>query len=414
MKRIELKYYILITLIALTLIANTRLIYFTNFAIDFLYGNNSAAALIPVGVRIDYFFVFVLYIAIAVYLALRWRSSLLNKKIKFSNGLMIALFLFIALFPFISGYQSNVSRESIKISKLPPFTKLNCFTKVSDENNQSKNYDKLFLINDRNPFIYFDSYKTGKQIKYSFNGEEGYVDKKILLSKDNLPVVSARYFIMGTDEFGNDLLIEILFGIRKSFFVAILASILSMFIGSILGYFSGTHTDFSGSIINRITESVFSIPSILLFIIILLFWGSSVISVAIILGLTGWITIFKIIRNEVILITQKEFYQTSVMLGLSKSDLLKKEILPGLSAQLSVSFIFMFMNFIIFESSISFIGLGSEESYSSLGSIIQRGNYYLPHYYWITLFPMLSLAAILISLNAVKYNIRKNIDPRIK
>jgi len=132
------------------------------------------------------------------------------------------------------------------------------------------------------------------------------------------------------------------------------------------------------------------------------------------MGLTGWITIFKIVRNEVIIIKQKEFYKTSELLGLSKTDLLRKELMPNISAPILIAAIFMFMNFIILESSLSFIGLGSEESYSSLGSIIQRGNYYLPKYYWITLFPTFALASILIVLNSIKDIIRKIIDPRKK
>jgi len=417
MNKIKLKYHFAFTVIALIILSNQRLLQFAEYIYDIivaLISSASTQSFIPVDIRLDYFISFIAFIGIIIYIIFFWNSSWLNKKLKLSSSIIFFVISGITFYPLISGSQTNIDRESIKISKMPPFTCLNYFTQLDERNNLHKKLNGLFEQNDGSIYIYFDSYKIGERIEYSFNSEVYFIEKNVVRSKKNMPVVSLRFFILGTDEFGNDLFTEIIYGIRKSFFVAAFASFLSLLIGSILGYYSGTHTGFTGIAINRFSESIFSIPSILLFIIILIFYGSSTSSIAVVMGLTGWITIFKIVRNEVIIIKQKEFYKTSELLGLSKTDLLRKELMPNISAPILIAAIFMFMNFIILESSLSFIGLGSDESYSSLGSIIQRGNYYLPKYYWITLFPTFALASILIVLNSIKDIIRKIIDPRKK
>lgn len=412
MKNLKVKYCLVIIFTLILILSNTRLILFGKLLFDSISlpqfsGTNFYLI-------IDYIGIFVIFILSMFALFFFWNSNLFNHRIKIEIAVYTFIFSLILFSPLFIGSELSLSREIIFVSKIPPMTDLNYF-RLKDKASEDFNYyEELFgqFGNDRR--IYFQNFTDSVLITYTINGNTENIAREQILMKNNKPIINSKIFLLGTDEYGKDLFIEIIYGIRKSIIIAFIASLISFLIGSSLGYLSAISENFFGNMINRISEAFFSIPSIMLFIIILMLWKNSVLTIPVVMGLTGWITIFKVVRNEMILLKQKPFFQMSYKLGLSKLRLLRLEILPFISAQLFITIVFMFANFIIVESSLSFLGLGNEDTYSSLGNLIQRGNYYLPQYYWMTLFPVLALSFIIVSLNSIKSYIRKAIDPRLK
>lgn len=359
----------------------------------------------------DYYLFFLIFILLTVFILLKWNSPSLNLKIKPINIVLIVFSLTIMFFPLIYGHHQTIDRNLIEVARLSPFSSVNYYVQ------KANGYQNLFslkntYLNEKRIYILSHELKKDSQLnaenqnsKFGFNNSEQNLAK---------PQIKKETFLLGTDEFGRDFLIQIIYGIRKSIIIAFFSLLISTLIGVTLGYFSGMNENIWGSLINRIAEAIFSIPSILFFIVIISLWGSSFIIYTFSLGLFGWITIFKITRNEISLIKKKPFFITSLRLGLSHSELILKEILIYISAPVLLSMVFLFVNFIIAEASLSFLGLSSDNYYTSLGTLIQRGNFYQTNSYWLVLCPSLALALIVLTLNHIKSFIRTKIDPRIR
>jgi len=411
---IKLKYYLLAISAFILLFFNDRLKNFIKTTAVFSYQN---LQLIEEHLfwLFDYYLSFAIFILMILIIGVKWNSLILNKKITLFKGLGFCTLMLVMLFPLMSGHNIKVDRNNLAIAKMPPLSVVKYFSIIDNSELKTAidNISNLSDVNKNEQRIYFSEFNGNEIINYKMNGKKKSIELDRIRKEKGKPIIGKRMFILGTDEYNQDLFIEIVYGVRKSIYLAMIAVIVSVFIGSLLGYLSAVNENIFGIMINRIAEAFFSIPSILILIVAIMFWKNSVVIVGIIMGLFGWITIFKIQRNEIILVKQKYFYITSSKIGLSAAQLMMKEILPYISGQIFLNIIFLMVTFILTESSLSFIGLTSGGSYTSLGALIQRGNFYLATSYWIGLFPSVALALIIIVLNYIKNILRKIIDPRI-
>jgi peptide/nickel transport system permease protein len=135
-------------------------------------------------------------------------------------------------------------------------------------------------------------------------------------------------------------------------------------------------------------------------VLILALFGSSIFSVIIVLGISGWMSLFKIVKSEVLSIKQKDFFATAELVGLNKSKLLAKEIFPVIITPVLVNLIFLFSNVILAEAALSYLGLGSGNSYPSWGSMISSGQEYITKAWWLIAFPGLALILTLFTFNS--------------
>ena len=154
-------------------------------------------------------------------------------------------------------------------------------------------------------------------------------------------------------------------------------------------------------------------PIIFFVVLILALFGSSTISVIIVLGLSGWMSLFKIVKAEVINIKTKDYFLTAKMIGLSKTKLLTKEILPVIMIPVTVNIIFLYGNVILAESALSYLGLGVSSEYPSWGKMIEAGQEYMHHAWWLILFPGLMLIITLLTANSIGRRINIYFNPRI-
>ena len=154
-------------------------------------------------------------------------------------------------------------------------------------------------------------------------------------------------------------------------------------------------------------------PVIFLIILILALFGNSLFTVIFVLGFSGWMSLFKIVRGEVISLKNKDFFITAQLVGLNKKSLLLKEVLPVITAPIVVNLVFQYGNVILAEAALSFLGLGTGSSYPSWGAMIEAGQNYLSQAWWMIFFPGITLFFTLFAANNLGREINSYFNPRL-
>ena len=155
-------------------------------------------------------------------------------------------------------------------------------------------------------------------------------------------------------------------------------------------------------------------PVLFLIILILALFGNSLFSVIAVLGVSGWMSLFKIVRSEVISLKNKDYFITAKLIGLSGKDLLLKEVLPIIMAPLIVNLVFQYGNVILAEAALSYLGLGTGSIYPSWGVMIESGQNYLSQAWWMIFFPGIFLSVTLYTANNFGKKLQIYINPRLK
>jgi peptide/nickel transport system permease protein len=414
--KIENRHFILFTLILIIALRFSRL---TDIAVLFysfiksLFENISGTITLVDIALVDNFLSFILIIALVIYLFLiRKRSTIFNKELSFTSSLIVVLFLFFIFAPVISTSNPDF-QNNIGISKLlPPFSSVKLIYRVSDEENNNLSKLKNQLLNE-NP-VYIDSIEKINGENYYFQKEtKTEADKEKIIFENSSPLVDSRLFILGTDEFGRDVFSRLVYGTRISMIVGLGAVIVSFILGIGLGFISGYSGRFSDTLLNRLTDMFLSFPVIFLIILILAFFGNSIFTIILILGFSGWMSLFKIVRGEVIAVKQKDYFITAVMVGLPGRKLLTREILPIIIAPIIVNLVFLYGNVILAEAALSYLGLGTGLNYPSWGAMIEAGQEYLSQAWWMIFFPGLALVLTLFAANNLGRILNRFYNPRI-
>ena len=135
------------------------------------------------------------------------------------------------------------------------------------------------------------------------------------------------------------------------------------------------------------------------------------ISIIIVLGFSGWMSLFKVAKSEIASVKNKEYYLSAKLIGVKNYKLLIKEILPVIMVPVLVNLVFQFSNVILAESALSFLGLGTGNYFPSWGAMIESGQRYISQSWWLIFIPGVVLVSTLLSINELGRKINKNINP---
>lgn len=341
--------------------------------------------------------------------------------LNFSFGFLIVIGFVFLFAPIISNENPEFSKNLSVTKLLPPFSSVKQFELKSDiYNNLSdaeffrKESEEVIKPPFNDNIILADSFRLSDKIIYYQKNEAYEIEKESLISKTGIPVFQEKLYLLGTDEFGRDLFARLIHGTRISITVGLGAVILSFIIGIILGFIAGYRGGIPDIVLNRFTEIFLAFPVIYLVVLILALFGSSILSVMIVLGISGWMSLFKIVKSEVLSIKQKDFFSTAELVGLSKLQLLSREILPVTIVPVLVNMVFLFSNVVLAEAALSYLGLGTGGSYPSWGSMISSGQEYITKAWWLIAFPGLGLILTLFTFNSSGRMLGKVLNPSLK
>ena len=363
----------------------------------------------------DLFTSLIILVVLLLYILIKKnKPQFLKERINFTSAIIIVLIFFFALAPMISTTNPDF-QNNIGVSKLlPPLSSVKyLITKSSEKENNELTKLSDQLIDEQ--IIYIDSLNKISNTYYFYtNTVKKNIDEAGFQFENNSPVVKTRIFLLGTDEFGRDIFSRLIYGTRISLTVGLGAVMVAFFLGILLGFLSGYSGWFLDTLLNRFTDMFLSFPAIFLIILILAFFGSSLFTIIIILGFSGWMSLFKIVRSEVIAIKQKDFFITASMIGLSGWRLLFNEIFPVIIAPVIVNLIFLFGNVILAEAALSYLGLGTSLNYPSWGGMIESGQEYLSQAWWMIFFPGFALIVTLFTANNLGRILNTYYNPRLQ
>jgi len=225
---------------------------------------------------------------------------------------------------------------------------------------------------------------------------------------------SAQHWL-GTDEEGRDVLSRIIYGARISLKVGIIASSMSLFIGGLLGLIAGFFRGWTETIIMRFTDVMFGFPALLFMIGITAAVPRPSIEVAMVaIGLVSWPGMARIMRSQVLTIVEQEYVTAARSLGYSQWRIIMRHVLPNSLAPVIVAFTMSIAGAVMAEASLSFIGLGAQPPEPSWGSMIAFGRMHLRGEWWISVFPGLAVAVMVIGFNLFGEGLRDALDPTMR
>lgn len=236
----------------------------------------------------------------------------------------------------------------------------------------------------------------------------GYEEQDLILGA-SMP--SADHWL-GTDTLGRDLFTRILYGGRISLMVGFTATSVSLIIGVLYGTISGFAGGKIDSLMMRFVDILYSLPLILIVIILGVVFERSLILLFLAIGFVEWLVMARIVRGQVLGLRKLEFIDAAVTMGLSRRRIILKHVIPNVLGPVIVYVTLTIPQVMLFEAFLSFLGLGVQPPMSSWGLLINGGVETMEEYPWLLIFPGCALALTLFCLNFLGDGLRDALDPR--
>jgi peptide/nickel transport system permease protein len=228
------------------------------------------------------------------------------------------------------------------------------------------------------------------------------------------PAPPSTLHLLGTDTSGRDVLARVALGARTSLIVGFGAVAVYISIGTLIGLVAGYFGGWVDQLLMRITDTVLSIPTLLLVIIFVSVVGPSLFSVIAVIGLLGWTSVARIVRGQLLSLREAEFITAVRVLGVDNRAIMTRHLLPNLVGPLTVVATFGVASAILLEASLSFLGLGVQAPQPSLGNMIieARAPSVLKDAPWFWLPPGILIALLVLGVNFVGDGLRDALDPK--
>lgn len=286
--------------------------------------------------------------------------------------IIISFIIFLAIFgPLLNGHANN--EQDLSRANLPP--KIPVLEKV--------------------PFLGFNGYDIRGIDQYEKKGIEG-------------------YYWFGTDHLGRDLWTRTWQGTRISLYIAFLAAVIDIIIGVAYGGISAFYGGQIDNVMQRIIEILVGIPNLIIVILLILVLNPGIMSITLAMVITGWVSMARIVRGQILKLKEQEFVLAAKTLGASDSRLIWKHLIPNTIGSIIITTMFTVPSAIFMEAFLSFIGLGLRPPTASLGTLINDGFKTMRIYPHMMVISSVVISLIMISFNLLGDGLRDALDPKMR
>ncbi len=219
---------------------------------------------------------------------------------------------------------------------------------------------------------------------------------------------------LGTDGEGRDILAQLVWGSRVSISVGFVAVGISVLIGILLGVLAGYYGGAADIIISRLIEVMMCFPTFFLILAVLAFVGPSIYNIMIVIGLTSWTGVARLVRGECLKFRAREFVVAARVAGARDRRIIFRHLLPNALSPVLVVATFGVASAILVEASLSFLGFGVPPSTASWGSLLSTAQDFMDVAWWLTLAPGFAIFLTVTAYNLVGEGLRDAIDPNLK
>ena len=219
------------------------------------------------------------------------------------------------------------------------------------------------------------------------------------------------FHALGTDRFGRDVWARLAYGARISLGVGVLAVLLSVTIGILIGAASGFWPGAIGTVLLGLTDFALALPRVVLLLLLASLWQPSAALVVAVLGLTGWMTVARLVHGEVRALSARPFVESAVALGVRGPRVLVRHILPNAMTPVIVTAALGIGNAIMLEAGLSFLGLGVQPPTPSWGNLIASGRDTLVNAPWVATAPGVALVLVVVAATLLGDALRDRMDP---
>jgi oligopeptide transport system permease protein len=222
------------------------------------------------------------------------------------------------------------------------------------------------------------------------------------------------YYWFGTDNLGRDQFARVWKGTQVSLFIAFMAALIDMAIGVAYGAISGYLGGRIDGVMQRIIEVIVGIPNLIVVVLMILVLKPGIIPIIIALTITGWTSMARVVRAQVLKLKNQEFVLAAKTLGAPNSSIIFKHMIPNMFGVIIINTMFSIPNAIFFEAFLSFIGLGLQEPHASLGTLVNAGFKSMIAFPYQMIIPSIMIALIMVCFNLVADGLRDALDPKMR
>jgi peptide/nickel transport system permease protein len=218
----------------------------------------------------------------------------------------------------------------------------------------------------------------------------------------------------GTDQLGRDLLARTLHGARLALFIGICTVLVTAVVGGFLGLVAGFVERWPSAVVMRLADVQLAFPFILLALTINAIVGLGLRNIILSLSAAGWVVYARVVRGEVLSVKQRDYVQAAAALGVGRTRLLFRHVLPNVAPSIIVVASLQFSQFIVAEAAISFLGFGIQPPTPAWGSMLSESRDFLYVAWWLAAFPGAALALTALGVNLVGDWLRDTLDPKLR
>ncbi|SHF54141.1 oligopeptide transport system permease protein [Caldanaerobius fijiensis DSM 17918] len=218
----------------------------------------------------------------------------------------------------------------------------------------------------------------------------------------------------GTDNLGRDLFVRSWMGARVSLRIGFIAAVLNMIVGVIYGGISGYFGGLTDEIMMRIVDVLYSIPTLIIVILLMIIMQPGEFTIILAMALTGWVDMARLVRGQVLQLKEQEYVLAARTLGAGPWRIITKHLIPNALGPIIVRLTLNIPSAIFTEAFLSYIGLGIRLPKASWGSLATDGTTYLQNAPWLLIFPAVLISLTMLTFNILGDGIRDALDPRMR